>query len=91
MELETYANQNGWELVPWSGQNSSNLETWEKEFEDDRKVQIGHEMFTAVVFHQGGHQTLRTRRRGHNDFVSTLETLIRVDELKGKPWPADVA
>lgn len=87
MTEESYAEQNGWDLQEWAGQNSRGLEVWVKEFPDDRKVEVGHEMFTAVVFHHGGSKSLRTRRLGHNNFVSALDTMIRVDEIQGKPWP----
>jgi len=86
MSTEEYAEQNGWKLQPWKGENSQNLQVWEKEFGENHKVLVGHDIFTAVVFYREDQTILRSRRRGHGDFIAELDTLLRVDHLKGIPW-----
>lgn len=86
MTTEEYAEKNGWQLQPWSGQNSQDLKVWDKEFGENHKVLVGHDIFTSVVFYLDGHTSLRNRRRGPGDFISSLDAMIIVDTLKGKPW-----
>ena len=86
MTTEEYAENNGWSLQPWSGQNSQNLKVWAKEFGENHTVLVGYGIFTSVVFYREDQKQLRSRRMGHGDFIPELEVLTLVDKREGKPW-----
>jgi len=87
MKLEEYAKKNGWVLKLWSGESSQDLQVWFKDFGDGIQAEVGHDKFTAVIFHVDGERSVaRSRRRRHGVFTPTVATLTRVDELNGKSW-----